>query len=503
MSEVQTFRAGTMQEALDLVRRELGPDAVILHTREISHRRFLPFRKPKREVEITASLETNVSAKSMTPRTAPVGRSGMANGNRSRTSGGSTATALRPASGTSIRTPASNGSGKSSSGSRLDVSSEPSQTLAELLRSHGKPDVAPPEKPRSGAPPRISTNNTSAENPSDISDRPRFSSKIGRRRAALDRSAGPRAFEARLAQQQVNSAEHAARFAAKLDAIHKMIESLGRSGQLGHVEEIPPELFQLFTELIDAEVEENLARELVLRLKKHCTPQQLADPFAAKALLTGMVQSEIACCEPITTRRGRTKVVALVGSTGVGKTTTIAKLAANFRLRDGIRMGLITVDTYRVAAVEQLRTYAEIIDLPIKVVTNPQEMRRALDELAGLDLILIDTAGRSPCDDLQVQELKTLLAEADVHEVHLVLSLTSSPRHLEATAKKFADANATAVILTKLDETTGLGSLLSIARRIPLPISYITTGQGVPDDIEPARPDRLARLMLGLDQLGT
>ncbi len=117
-------------------------------------------------------------------------------------------------------------------------------------------------------------------------------------------------------------------------------------------------------------------------------------------------------------------MVALVGPTGVGKTTTIAKLAANFRLRDGIRMGLVTVDTYRIAAVEQLRTYAEIIDLPMKVVTSPREMRRALEELQGLDLILIDTAGRSPRDELKIQELKSLLNEAQVDEVHLVLSLT-------------------------------------------------------------------------------
>src|SRR5258707_11042038 len=107
-----------------------------------------------------------------------------------------------------------------------------------------------------------------------------------------------------------------------------------------------------------------------------------------------MVESEHRCPPPIGTTPGRRRVVALVGATGVGKTTTIAKLAANFRLREGIRMGLVTVDTYRIAAVDQLRTYAEIIDLPMRVVTNPREMRQALDELTGLDLVLIDTAGR-------------------------------------------------------------------------------------------------------------
>jgi flagellar biosynthesis protein FlhF len=164
-------------------------------------------------------------------------------------------------------------------------------------------------------------------------------------------------------------------------------------------------------------------------------------------------------------------------------------------------MGQVTVDTYRIAAVEQLRTYAEIIDLPMKVVTNPIEMRRALDDLIGLDLVLIDTAGRSPRDELQIQELKRLLQEARVDEVHLVLSLTSSLRSLLASAEKFASANASSLILTKLDEAAGLGNLLALSRDVSLPISYLTTGQDVPNDIEPARANRIARLILGSDEM--
>ena len=280
-----------------------------------------------------------------------------------------------------------------------------------------------------------------------------------------------------------------------------MVENLGRIRHTSRTEEIPSELFHLYTDLIDADVEDDLSRDLIFRLRQNATPSQLGNVSAAKALLTGMVEADIRCSDPITPTPGQQKVVALVGPTGVGKTTTIAKLAANFRLRDGIKMGLVTVDTYRVAAVEQLRTYAEIIDLPMKVVTSPLDMRRALDELTGLDLVLIDTAGRSPRDELQIQELKTLLAEADVDEVHLVLSLTASVRSLEATAEKFAAANTTSIILTKLDEAAGMGSLFSVSRKVPLPISYLTTGQDVPDDIEPAHASRIARLVLGQDRL--
>ena len=128
---------------------------------------------------------------------------------------------------------------------------------------------------------------------------------------------------------------------------------------------------------------------------------------------------------PIQVSAGEGRVVALVGPTGVGKTTTIAKLAANFRLRENRKVGLITVDTYRIAAVEQLRTYADIIDLPMEVVRTPREMREAVARMRSLDLVLMDTAGRSPRDEVNIQELKSILAEAKPAEVHLVLSASA------------------------------------------------------------------------------
>ena len=373
-------------------------------------------------------------------------------------------------------------------GARLDLVSDPPDSIAEVLdRVPATPGLRPPSP--------------SATPPAGL-DLPRPA-----RRAFFERSAPPsnritgRPRVGGSALVEADESDPTAALARRLDAIQQMLHDLGHSNPVPRHEEIPGELFHLYTELIDGEVEDDVARELICQLKQSANPRQLTDAGAAKALLTAMVESEIRCCEPITPRPSRRKVVALVGATGVGKTTTIAKLAANFRLRSGIKMGLVTVDTYRVAAVEQLRTYAEIIELPMKVVTNPLEMRRALDELAGLDLVLVDTAGRSPKDDLQIQELKSLLAEAHVDEVHLVLSLTSNPRGLEASAAKFSAAGTTAMILTKLDEASGMGALLSVARRVKLPISYLTAGQAVPDDIEPAHPRRIARLILGQERV--
>jgi flagellar biosynthesis protein FlhF len=183
----------------------------------------------------------------------------------------------------------------------------------------------------------------------------------------------------------------------------------------------------------------------------------------------------------------------------VGKTTTIAKLAANYRLKEKRRVGLITVDTYRIAAVEQLRTYAEIIDLPMQVVSTPREMREAVGQMGELDLILMDTAGRSPRDEVRIQELKAFLTEAGAEEVHLVLSAVAGERTLEQIAERFAAVGTTALLLTKLDEAATLGNVLPVLRSSKLPLSYLTDGQNVPDDIETADAHRLAKLILAMD----
>ncbi len=439
MTEVRVFKAASMQEALAVVHREMGKDAVILHTRQVAQRRLLPWLKRKEEVEITAGIGINVRS------------------SRHRTSDRQQVSAEPEDERDSRRLDNLDTSGG------IDLEGDTEAYLKESDRSE---DVS------------FFDSSTNGDVPSSASD-------INRTQAS--------ALQSRL--------DATVDVASQLESIHKMVANLERVRHVDGAREIPSELFYLYTELIYADVEEELTRELIFRLKKEGTPEQLQDTEAVRALLTATVESEIECTDPIFPQPGRRKVVALVGPTGVGKTTTIAKLAANFRLRDGVKMGLVTVDTYRIAAVEQLRTYAEIIDLPMKVVTSPPEMRRALDELAGLDLVLIDTAGRSPRDDLQIQELKSLLSEADVDEVHLVMSLTASLRSIEATAEKFAAASTTSMILTKLDEAAEMGTLLSVSRKVQLPISYLTTGQDVPDDIEPANASRIARLVLGQDKL--
>ncbi len=288
--------------------------------------------------------------------------------------------------------------------------------------------------------------------------------------------------------------------AGQLDELHAMVEKLCQRAASAPSHDMPEALFRVFTDLIEAEVDEAIAREWIDRIRTDRDVDGLVDATLVKARVARLLEDEINVTGPIVTQADKCRVVALVGPTGVGKTTTIAKLAANYRLREKRRVGLITVDTYRVAAVEQLRTYADIIDLPMEVVATPREMREASARMSHLDLVLMDTAGRSPRDEVRIQELKSMLAEAEPDDVYLVLSGTAGAKSLTATAERFADVGTTAVLLTKLDEATSLGHLASLVRACHLPISYLTDGQNVPDDIQVADRRKLAQALLGMER---
>ena len=499
---IRTFKAESMQAALDVVRRELGPDAVILHTRELSQSKWRWWKKTTDKVEITAGTGVNIRTPKVivaAPRPAarrqpvakpePTLREPTLREMVARNEFGSATS-----TGNSVKSPSRPRIPASAFGA-TGLSLETPDDLPTPPVSSARFEEPPPAsddiytgRPAARTAPRPGT---PAERPF-VDTRPVNHAVYTTLPEAPPKDRAPsETMSAREAQLQ-----------EQLDSIRKMVETLGRS-TLTARGDIPADLFQLYARLIDAEVDDEVARELICRLKERASAETLADAAACIRLLEQYVETDLRCAGPIRVTPGKRRVVALVGPTGVGKTTTIAKLAANFRLREGVKIGLITVDTYRIAAVEQLRTYAEIIDLPMQVVTGPKEMERALDELRGMDLVLIDTAGRSPRDEPRIQELKNLLAEAHVDETHLVLSLTASLRSLVANVAKFAEAQVNSLILTKLDEAVGMGSLVSVARKIPLPVSYVTTGQDVPDDIEIARANRLARLVLGEERLTT
>ncbi|OIN67909.1 flagellar biosynthesis protein FlhF [Exiguobacterium sp. KRL4] len=200
------------------------------------------------------------------------------------------------------------------------------------------------------------------------------------------------------------------------------------------------------------------------------------DVTQVEQALVEAVEKEI----QITTATSR--FVMLTGPTGVGKTTTIAKLAAYYRLTKQQTVGLITTDTYRISAIEQLRTYADIIDIPLRVAYDLEEFEQAKTELADCDIILIDTAGRNFLDAGYVEQLKARHDFSDT-DVFLVLSLTSKYRDLEQIRKRFGQVPLSGFIFTKADETTELWSIYGLTRETRIPVFCLTTGQEVPEDI--------------------
>lgn len=192
-------------------------------------------------------------------------------------------------------------------------------------------------------------------------------------------------------------------------------------------------------------------------------------------------------------------VVVLVGPTGVGKTTTIAKLAGKLVLIEKKKVGLITIDTYRIGAVEQLRTYADIMNIPFQVIFSMKDMAKAIDNMKSCDIILIDTTGRSSKNEMQISELRAFIDKVQTSNVHLVISCTTKNKDIDVIVNGYKKLNYSDIIITKLDETSTYGSILNILQLAKKPISFVTTGQNVPEDIKIMEPEELAKLVLGED----
>ncbi len=268
--------------------------------------------------------------------------------------------------------------------------------------------------------------------------------------------------------------------------------------------------------LIEQEVADQLADAILARVAQELTHEQCSDPARVRQSLVASIASMLPATdgdsdslahrvlakrEGVIAKRDSAGAkaafrVAFIGPTGVGKTTSIAKIAAMLRLRHGLQVGLVTADTYRIAAVEQLRTYAQILALPLEVAMQPEDLTAACERLSDCDVVLIDTAGRSQNDKSRLAELGQFLQAGAADEVHLVMSATSSERSLLREAAAFGALGVDRIVLTKLDEAAGFGTLLSVTRKLGMRISFVTTGQEVPKDLEPASAHRLAEFLL-------
>jgi flagellar biosynthesis protein FlhF len=278
----------------------------------------------------------------------------------------------------------------------------------------------------------------------------------------------------------------------------QVLKEVGRSNGQANFQ---PALARLFSHLRNRGIEERLANRLVRRIADSLAPDELEDRQKIQECLEDSVLDLFTVPQPIQLNQGnKPQVIFLVGPTGVGKTTTIAKLAAHFSLIEKRRLALITIDTYRIAAIEQLKTYGKIIGLPVEVVFTPEALRHSIELHGDKELILIDTAGRSPRNKTQMEELKAFLSQDQSYESCLVLSAGTRYQDMLKIYDSFSVVPLHRLVFTKLDETEVLGSILSLIGHTQKNLSYVTFGQNVPDDIEVVNPRRLAKLIVG--QLG-
>ena len=526
--ELKIYQAYTMAEALAAVKRDLGPDAVILSTRSFKRGGLLGLGR-RTIVEITAT-----TGRDDEPPPRDRGRSLPLRGGAARMA----------YAGKSAR-PQGLGGIETQGAADRTRTRRFAQALAEKHDRQPSPapqtsvpaqrqELAPAPNPRKGRPsgprpasplgsPGLSRPHrapagrgscVSMDKPKPL-DEPGASASVARRFILTPAAETGEVEPARLHRPDAGPAASAVLSAAppatggapgavqdELVAIRQIVSQVlqrqvnpGRPGP-----DFPQALFDMYVRLLGQELSKELADRIVGAVRDELDAPDLEDEQTVREAVLRHLGELIPVAEPIGPERnpeGRPLTIVLIGPTGVGKTTTVAKLAATFKLRQGRKVGLITADTYRIAAVDQLRTYANIVGLPLQVVLTPAQMGQAVEFLCDRDVILIDTAGRGQNDGGRIDELKAFVAAADPHEVHLVLSSTASEKVLLQEAEAFGVVGVSKIVLTKLDEAVSFGMLVNVIRQVGKELSYITTGQEVPDHIEVGRGERMARLIMG------
>lgn len=254
----------------------------------------------------------------------------------------------------------------------------------------------------------------------------------------------------------------------------------------------------IYTTLINNEVDEKYANDLVEEIEKLSKPGVTIDYLLSniyqKLILRFGVSAGIRPADE------GVRVIVFLGPTGVGKTTTIAKLASDFAVNQKKKVALVTSDTYRIKAAEQLKTYAEIMDAPFRVVYTADDLKTTIEEFKDQDYIFVDTAGYSPKDVEKRDEMKHILdaaKEITPIETYLVLSVTTKYRDLLSICDIYKEMGDFNIVFTKLDETSTFGNIYNIRVYTGAEISYVTDGQDVPDDIESFNPQSIVRSILG------
>ena len=283
---------------------------------------------------------------------------------------------------------------------------------------------------------------------------------------------------------------------AELFSIKELLFLINRKGGLPEFLHQYPESLTLYARLMKTGMSERCVQSILERALKNTVSKGEKHREITKKVYHEIFTT-ISVVDPFSRHNGKRHLAAFIGPTGVGKTTTIAKLAAILSLKQGKQVGIISVDSYRISAVEQLRTYASIMGLPCLSAFSREDLIKAIQTFRNKDIILIDTAGQSHLDKDRMKELGRLMKGDLSISNHLVLSATTKQRDMKEVANSFAALKPESFVFTKLDETRRRGGIIDQVSESRLPISYVTNGQRVPEDIIPADKRSILRFVLG------
>lgn len=405
---IKKFTGATLKAATDVMRSELGEDAIILNTRTVPKGGVLNFLR-KDEFEITAAIDEEAVAESDSDFPRHLARAGISP-TASKTSGGE-------------------------------------NTFASLQK------VAKQFEHRT---------------------RERHPGRVG--------------------VQSANSLAEYHDLKGEVEHLRSVVEEIAVHLKYSKMPTLPEHLKSAYARLVEQDVNEHLASELVQSAYRSLGEDRLGNKKDVEMHLLRTLSGMFKTLPPATSSK-KPRIIALVGPTGVGKTTTVAKLAAIHKLIHKQSVALVSADTYRIGAIEQLRTFAAIADIPMEVVYKPAEMKSALSSFKGKDVVFIDTVGRSQRMKKEINELAKFVSAANPQEVHLVLNTSTHGRALEEILERFKTVTPNRIIFSKLDEAVTFGQMVNIAHASGIPISYITTGQNVPDDIKVASNVHLAQMV--------
>jgi len=282
---------------------------------------------------------------------------------------------------------------------------------------------------------------------------------------------------------------------AELFSIKDMFFLIDQSGGLPDFLQHYPESLNLYVRLVKVGISERHARQIMIRGIESVRKKHLSMEDITKGVVNA-IMSMVKVFDPFSSKNGNRHMAAFIGPTGVGKTTTIAKLAAMLRLNHRKQVGIISIDSYRIGAVDQLRTYASIMGLSCLSAFTPQELKMAVRKMRDKEIILIDTAGQSHLDIDRMKELGRFMEGEHEISSHLVLSATTERNDMKETAKNFSILQPETYLFTKLDETSRRGTIIDQVAQLKMPISFMTNGQRVPEDILIATRRSILELIL-------